>query len=219
MQDKDGNTALHLAIQGQATCLLIFCALFGNREVHLNLTNHNGHTPLDQSRSMLPRGTEELINQALEQVGSQHRQDRWDHIQEIYDRSVVSPEDQAKEPENVKDLTQTSVLIATVTFGAMFAPPGGYRADDHPDGGTPILARSYIFYAFMMANTLASLHLLFDSYHRSPVFNLGTRGDNFLIIAFLMNNSVTCLTTAFALGAYMVLPPVDNKIAVVQSVS
>lgn len=54
MQDKDGNTALHLAIQ--ANHLRLFCALLGNPEVNLDLTNHSGHTPLDLSRSMLPRG-------------------------------------------------------------------------------------------------------------------------------------------------------------------
>jgi ankyrin repeat protein len=54
MQDSDGNTALHLAIQGGR--LRMFCALFGNREVNLNLTNNQGETPRDLSRSKLPRG-------------------------------------------------------------------------------------------------------------------------------------------------------------------
>jgi hypothetical protein len=44
----------------------------------------------------------------------------------------------------IKDSTHAlgigSVLIATVAFGANFALPGGYRADDHPNGGTPTLA-------------------------------------------------------------------------------
>lgn len=168
------------------------------------------------------QNTEEMIYEALKQAGSQHHQDRWDHIQEIYDRNAVSPEDQAKESEKVKDLTQTlgisSVLIATVTFGGMFAPPGGYRADDHPYQGTPIHAGSYIFDAFMMANTLAficsSIATTGLLYSASSAFNLRTREYNIMIITFLMDNSVTCLTTAFALGAYMVLPPVDHKTAV-----
>uniref|UniRef100_A0A0E0BRD2 Uncharacterized protein n=1 Tax=Oryza glumipatula TaxID=40148 RepID=A0A0E0BRD2_9ORYZ len=101
MQDKDGNTALHLAIQ--ANHLRLFCALLGNPEVNLDLTNHSGHTPLDLSRSMLPRGmkytanTEELIYLTLKQVGSEHYHDRRDHIEEIYSRRVVSKEDLAEE--------------------------------------------------------------------------------------------------------------------------
>lgn len=59
MQDKDGNTALHLAIQ--ANHLRLFCALLGNPEVNLDLTNHSGHTPLDLSRSMLPRGMKYML--------------------------------------------------------------------------------------------------------------------------------------------------------------
>ncbi|VAI35612.1 hypothetical protein VPH35_091946 [Triticum aestivum] len=54
MQDNDGNTALHLAIQ--ARNFRIFCALFGNPEVNLNITNNQGQTPLDLSISKLSYG-------------------------------------------------------------------------------------------------------------------------------------------------------------------
>lgn len=164
-----------------------------------------------------------MIYEALKQVGSEHYHDRRDHIEEIYDRNAVSPEDQAKESEKVKDLTQTlgigSVLIVTVTFGAMFALPGGYRADDHPYGGTPTFSGRYAFHAFMMANTLAficsSIATIGLMYSGSSMVNLRTRQYNFGITAFLMTNSVTSLTIAFALVAYMVLAPVDHKTAVV----
>uniref|UniRef100_A0ACD5YF64 Uncharacterized protein n=1 Tax=Avena sativa TaxID=4498 RepID=A0ACD5YF64_AVESA len=69
MQDNDGNTALHLAIQARK--FRMFCALFGNRKVDLNLTNNQGETPRDISISNIPRGmapltnTENLINRAL----------------------------------------------------------------------------------------------------------------------------------------------------------
>lgn len=72
--------------------------------------------------------------------------------------------DQARQDEiytvnQVKEGTQSrcivSVLIATVTFGAMFAMPGGYRADDHPNAGSPTLAGTFAFDAFILANTLA----------------------------------------------------------------
>uniref|UniRef100_A0A8R7UKV3 Uncharacterized protein n=1 Tax=Triticum urartu TaxID=4572 RepID=A0A8R7UKV3_TRIUA len=51
MQDNDGNTALHLAIQ--ARNFRMFCALFGNPEVNLNITNNQGETPFDLSISKL----------------------------------------------------------------------------------------------------------------------------------------------------------------------
>lgn len=54
MQDIDGNTALHLAVK--AGNLQMFCSLFGNGAVHLNLTNDKGQTPLDISRYIIPPG-------------------------------------------------------------------------------------------------------------------------------------------------------------------
>jgi ankyrin repeat protein len=54
MQDYAGNTALHLAIQ--AGSLLMFCALLGNRQIHLNISNKKGQTALDISRYKIPPG-------------------------------------------------------------------------------------------------------------------------------------------------------------------
>jgi hypothetical protein len=68
-----------------------------------------------------------------------------DHLKD--NKTVTVKHDESKEMEVVKDsmaaLCIGSVLIATVTFGVTFAVPGGYRADDHNNGGTPILARRY----------------------------------------------------------------------------
>ena len=54
MQDKDENTALHLAIRKGS--LLMFCSLLGNRQVQLNLTNKKGETPLDIAYQNIPKG-------------------------------------------------------------------------------------------------------------------------------------------------------------------
>lgn len=48
MQDNQGNTALHLVVKDGS--LALFCPLFGNRQVNLNLTNEDGQTPLDIAR-------------------------------------------------------------------------------------------------------------------------------------------------------------------------
>ncbi|XP_062194354.1 protein ACCELERATED CELL DEATH 6-like isoform X1 [Phragmites australis] len=147
MQDNDGNTALHLAVQDGS--LRMFCALFGNRQVDLNLTNAIGQTPLDISRCKIPLGMhyhqniELLIHNALKLGGARYGCCRWDH----FEGKHINPEGldyKSKELEKLKDSTQTlcigSVLIATVTFGATFAIPGGYKADDHTNGGTATLA-------------------------------------------------------------------------------
>jgi ankyrin repeat protein len=54
VQDKDGNTAMHLAIK--SGILRMCCALLANNKVQLNLSNNDGETPLDLSRRIIPRG-------------------------------------------------------------------------------------------------------------------------------------------------------------------
>jgi ankyrin repeat protein len=54
IQDNDGNTALHLAVK--AGSLIMFSALFANRNVDLNITNAKGQTPLDIARYNVPPG-------------------------------------------------------------------------------------------------------------------------------------------------------------------
>lgn len=50
MKDKDGNTALHLAVQNRDESS--FSLLVGNRYVELNHVNKDGHTPLDIARKI-----------------------------------------------------------------------------------------------------------------------------------------------------------------------
>jgi hypothetical protein len=122
----------------------------------------------------------------------------------------------------IKDSTQTlgigSVLIATVAFGANFALPGGYRADDHPNGGTPTLAGTYAFDAFIMATMLAfvcasaaTIGLMFSG---MEMVDLAIRRKHFLLSVGFAASSVTSLVTSFALGLYMVLAPVAHSSAI-----
>jgi hypothetical protein len=102
--------------------------------------------------------TENQIHRALELFGAKHSGLRCDHTEEKY-RRHLNQKEKKKQSNLIKDATRMyiigAVLIATVAFGATFAIPGGYKEDDHLNGGTPTLAGRYIFDAFMMANTLA----------------------------------------------------------------
>jgi len=51
MQDNDGNTALHLAVNAMHFGMV--CELVATREVNLNLTNAKGETPLDTAEYMI----------------------------------------------------------------------------------------------------------------------------------------------------------------------
>lgn len=224
MQDNDGNTALHLAVK--AGSLIMFCALSGNRQVHLSLTNMEGKTPLDIARYKVPpimhysQNSEVKIHRALFTFGAWIGTARWDHFWEKYDD--IHADKQVKQLEDLKDSTQTlcigSVLVATVTFGATFALPGGYRADDHPNGGTPTLAGRYAFDAFMMANTIAficsSIATVGFMYSGSALVHLRSRKFYFRASVYFIYTSITALSAAFALAVHMVLGPVTRKTAI-----
>ncbi|TVU49820.1 hypothetical protein EJB05_01158, partial [Eragrostis curvula] len=198
MQDTDGNSALHVAVQSE--CLRSFCPLLGN-----------------------PRNTEVIINMTLSICGAKLGSHRPGHFIET---CTKSHDYQRKEAENLKDSTQTmcigSVLIATMAFGAIFAVPGGYRADDHTNRGTPTLAGRYPFDAFMMTNTLtficswvATMCLMISGF---PFVELKSQSAYFLSSMLFAKSSVTSLSAAFALGVYMVLGPIAHKTADVISV-
>ncbi|KAJ1274084.1 hypothetical protein BS78_05G035500 [Paspalum vaginatum] len=227
MQDNDGNTALHLAVE--AGSLRMFSALVENRHVELNLANAERETPLDIDSYKISQGlffsqsSEDTIFRTLFQVGGRMGTYHRDHFKEKYEQIQGRKTERAKKHmENVKDTTQTlcigSVLIATVTFGATFALPGGYRADDHTNGGTATLAGRYAFDAFVIANTFAftlssgATVLLIRAV--SPSFNTWTRNWYSSIAYALVDLSVTCLVAAFAMAVYVVLGPVAQKTAI-----
>ncbi|KAK1614538.1 hypothetical protein QYE76_020055 [Lolium multiflorum] len=218
LQDNEGNTALHLAVQAKS--LGLFCSLFGNPRTLLNLTNNNGQTPFDVTRngstsSYLFDGD---IGIMLRSVGAKRGVCRSDHYKEKYG---IDPKNKLKQSESLKNSAESqgivTVLIATMTFGATFALPGGYRADDHTNGGTPTLAGRYVFSAFLMANTLAfvcsSIATLGIMYAGNTRNKMSFRRAHFLASSFFAHGSVTSLSVAFALGVYSVLAPVAPKTA------
>ncbi|XP_071674412.1 protein ACCELERATED CELL DEATH 6-like [Lolium perenne] len=224
MQDYAGNTALHLAIQ--AGSLLMFCALLGNRQIHLNISNKKGQTALDISRYKIPPGlfddqnSETRIHYALKVVHARSGNCRRDHFEENYNHQLKHT--QREELKNMKESTQTlcigAVLIATVTFGATFALPGGYRDDEHTNGGTPTLAGRYAFDAFILASTLSfitsAMSIVGLMYSGYSILNPHSRRIYFLVALYFASMLITCFMVAFALGLYMVLAPVAHKSAI-----
>ncbi|XP_062217655.1 ankyrin repeat-containing protein At5g02620-like [Phragmites australis] len=211
MQDIDGNTALHLAVKHEVQD--IFCLLLENLEVHLNITNNNGETPLDLSESKMRAGSfwswspKFLINSALKYCHAKHGNRRLDHFEEQY----IQPLDEEKESEKLTSSTQTlglgSAIMATVAFGASFNLPGGYK-----DDGTPALSGRYVFDAFVAANSLAfacaGLATINLMYSGTAIVDVPLRVRHFDIALFFAFGSVTSLGTACALGLYVTLAPV-----------
>ncbi|KAF7087298.1 hypothetical protein CFC21_090498 [Triticum aestivum] len=219
IQDKDGNTALHIAVRKRS--VRMFGSLLGNRQVHLNLMNEKGETPADIARQNAPKGmlyingeNEAEILRVLNYIGAKRG---------IYHQGFLNEydTDQATQDEihflnQMKEGTQSrcicSVLIATVTFGAMFTMPGGYRDEDHNHAGSPILAGTLDFDTFFMANTLAFAFSItatfFLMFSGDPTLPLGIRKVLFRRSIPFIVISVFSMMIAFAIAAVIMLAPV-----------
>ena len=173
---------------------------------------------------MLLQSIEAQIHLTLTHAGAVKGVHRQDHLLEdnITLGVVNAAFDESKETEVLKESTGAlcigSVLIATVTFGATFAVPGGYITDDHSNnGGTPVLARRYAFDAFILSNTFAFVWstVATTALMRSgnPLLNLWSRRADLLMASYFVSISITCLAAAFALAAYVVLAPVTHRTA------
>jgi hypothetical protein len=164
---------------------------------------------------------ENQMYKALMSAKANHGPFRRDQTEEKYSRLPTTREAD-RESDRLKDATQAlivvSVLIATVAFSATFAAPGGYRADDHTNGGTPTLAGSYVFDAYMVANTLgftcSTTATIGFAFAAAPMSELRFRKMHFLPSLLAMLSAVTCMTIAFALAMYMVLAPVARNTAI-----
>lgn len=158
------------------------------------------------------------VYKLLQDAGAQNGTYRWD----LFHEEHIPKLEQKEEAQKITDSTQTigigSVLIATVAFAAAFALPGGYRADDHRNGGTPTLAEYYAFDVFIIANTLAficsDLSITSLMYAGVAAVDIRTRMISFVLSATFMASSATSLGAAFAFGLCVVLAPVARTTAV-----
>uniref|UniRef100_M8AZQ6 Uncharacterized protein n=1 Tax=Aegilops tauschii TaxID=37682 RepID=M8AZQ6_AEGTA len=213
---QNGQNALHAAVLRGT----------GNRHTHLNLSNNIGQTPLDISLYGIPPGifddqiSEAKIHFALTVVNARSGGSRRDHFEENYTRQLKY--DETEQLEKAKEPTQTLcigvALVATATFTVTFALPGGYKADEHINGGTPTLAGRYAFDAFIIASTfsfvlsvMAMVGLMYSGY---SILNPQTRRIYLIAALYLGSTSGTCFLTTFALGLYMVLARVAHKSAI-----
>lgn len=154
----------------------------------------------------------------LQDAGAQYGTYRWD----LFHEEHIPRLDQKEEAQKITDSTQIigvgSVLIATVAFAAAFALPGGYRADDHKNGGTPTLAGQYAFDVFIIANTLAficsGLSIISLMYAGVAAVDIRTRMISFVFSVTFMASSARSLGAAFAFGLYVVLAPVARTTAI-----
>ena len=143
---------------------------------------------------------------------------------DLFREKHIGEIDEEKKSQDLANTTQAmgivSVLIATVTFASAFTLPGGYyqSASDGGVPGTPILAGSYAFSAFILADTLAFICSCVATfslvYAGVPAMDISIRTYYFSLSAFLLQNAGRSFVVAFGLCLYLVLAPADRMVAV-----
>lgn len=145
--------------------------------------------------------------------------------------------DKEEESKKITDFAQIvgicSVLVATATFAAVFAMPGGFRSagDDSSGGpihhagppmpggpGSPVMAGKYAFDGFVIANTLAfscsTIATFSLVYCGMAAVDIHKRIKLVSLSLALLNGSARSFCAAFAFALYLLLSPVAQATAI-----
>ncbi|KAG2565970.1 hypothetical protein PVAP13_7NG155200 [Panicum virgatum] len=218
MRDGYGNTGLHLAVKTRS--VEIFYYLLWNKGIQLNFRDNMGRTALDILEKPVgfnfwldPRLMMwSLLEAAGAEYGDHHN--GFPHLDEEKEAKMIS--------DSIPTVGIISALLVTISFAAAFAIPGGYRAgDDTKSGsspGTPVLAKTYSFQGFVVANNLAllcsALATISLAYAGVTNVDIRTRMATFGLSIFFLHGSARSLAAAFAFGTYAALAPVARAISV-----
>ncbi|KAH9289600.1 hypothetical protein KI387_033717, partial [Taxus chinensis] len=156
MVDKDGRSALHLAVQNAAQIFdivggddlkTIITSVMSKRLI--NWVDNNGKTALDMAidcKNEDPQLYMSVINYLLKCGGNRNMLEAG--------TTESSPTSNGKSKWKTEFISVSAVLIATVAFAAAFTLPGGIdsQAGDPP---TPVLIGTFLFKMFVIFDSLA----------------------------------------------------------------
>ncbi|KAE8771513.1 ankyrin repeat-containing protein [Hordeum vulgare] len=211
MQDIDGKTALHHAVQKCNPKMV--AALLSCKDIDKTvIDNISGSAVRELSHNMHSAKTLNW-NEVIMRMSEADRQDATAlHNLYVEARQLAIYESR----KNVKSLTKTyttntslvAILITTITFAAAFTLPGGYSSAPEREG-LPVMSRKVAFIAFLISDTLAmcfSFSVAFicimarwEDYEFLTHYRYFTKK--------LMWIAYAATTTAFSTGLYTVLAP------------
>ncbi|VAH86503.1 unnamed protein product [Triticum turgidum subsp. durum] len=196
MQDMNGRTALHGAIQKCSPKMV--AALLSQKGIDTIV--------IDNAKTLNWNEVAMLMSKANPQDAANL------HNLQIFAKRKASEESR----KDAKSLTQTytsntslvAILIATITFAAAFTLPGGYNNDDGSEG-LPIMSKKFAFQAFLISDVLA----MCSSFAVAFICIIGRWGDYEFLVYYrsftkkLLWFAYIATTTAFSTGLYTVLAP------------
>ncbi|KAL6875776.1 hypothetical protein ACP4OV_013289 [Aristida adscensionis] len=142
-QDKQGNTALHLAVQAEE--YKVVSKMLSSGKVQTHIMNNAGCTPSDliESSSGFFSMTSLVIKLFVH--GAQFKPQRQDHVSKWNGQDIMK-----WRVDTSKNLAIVSTLVATIAFSAAFNVPGSYGSD-----GKANLNGNPMYKAFLLLDTVA----------------------------------------------------------------
>ncbi|TVT97829.1 hypothetical protein EJB05_56902, partial [Eragrostis curvula] len=211
MQDHQGKTALHLAVQNCNPRMV--AALLLHQDIDITVLQNNGNSAVWEL-PLLPDQVKTLnwneVYMLMLQADPKHE----GHIYNLHKYAKNELNDASR--KDAKSLTQTytsntslvAILISTITFAAAFTLPGGYSTDAGSEG-LPIMAGKFAFQAFLISDTLAMCSSILVAF----ICVIARWGDFEFLLYYrsftkkLMWFAYMATTMAFATGLYTVLAP------------
>ncbi|KAM3198051.1 hypothetical protein ACQJBY_073253 [Aegilops geniculata] len=143
MQDKEGNTPLHLAVAAGEH--KVISKLLACKKVHTHMMNNAGRTPSDLIEDST--GFYSMIKLVVKLYisGARFRPERQDHIEKWKGQDIMKWRETTS-----KNLAIVSTLVATIAFSAAFNVPGSYGSD-----GKANLDGDRFYNAFLVLDTIA----------------------------------------------------------------
>ncbi|XP_078166202.1 protein ACCELERATED CELL DEATH 6-like [Carex rostrata] len=214
-KDYEGNTPLHIAaMNGHKETMVAIWKNKMNVDAE-TVQNKQGLTPLQLCRRKLEeykvymlklRITSDTIRK--DDIREYVKKEGCKFTKKWFDDIMAPPTKNRWERAQVIGLG--SVLITTVTFGAGFTVPGGYNQDN----GTPVLGRTYMFRAFILANSMAFMNGFLSLI--SILFEVqdDSRPSRFEYPTITFYAAASFMLITFGLGMYVTLAPVCLPIAI-----
>ncbi|CAM0879058.1 unnamed protein product [Alopecurus aequalis] len=143
MQDREGNTPLHLAVvagEHKVIYKLLAC-----KKVHSHIMNNDGRTPADLIQDSTGFYSMVRLVVLFYAFGAYFRPERQDHIEKWKGQDIMKWREATS-----KNLAIVSTLVATVAFSAAFNVPGSYGSD-----GKANLDGERLYNAFLVLDTIA----------------------------------------------------------------
>ncbi|KAI8574706.1 hypothetical protein RHMOL_Rhmol01G0375200 [Rhododendron molle] len=154
-KDKEGNTPLHLLAAASDD---IANKLWDDNRAGRHTFNNKNLTPMDVKWPNSKKAGRIIVNNAQDNIAKckkTHRDEKGTKRRIEEDWTKKNNEEADRMAKMAESHIIVAALIATITFAAAYAIPGGYDGIQDRDQGMAVLSRRAAFKAFAITNTIA----------------------------------------------------------------